>query len=313
MTVHILLATYQGALHLPEQLRSIEQQSASNWHLWARDDGSQDGTQALLDAFKQQHGDRVTLLQRPMPDCGPGLGAAHNFFALVHAVAPGAATDLFAFCDQDDVWLPEKLARACQWHAASPCPDTPQLYCARTQVTDARLQPLHLSSLPRRPLTLHNALVENVASGNTMVLNLALLQALRRIDPQQAVLHDWSTYLGATACGGTVHFDPQPCLLYRQHAGNVVGARKSRARHWARLGSLLQGGYRTWGDATEHGLQDLAPLLTPESHAIAAAFHAARHSPNATERLRHARRAGLVRQRRSAQLALWAAVLLKLL
>lgn len=210
------------------------------------------------------------------------------------------------------MWLPDKLKRAHQWHAKTSSPEAANLYCARTQVTDAQLRPLYLSPLPQRPLTLHNALVENIASGNTMVMSIPLLQALRRIHPEHAVLHDWSAYLAATACGGEVGFDVLPCLLYRQHGGNVVGARKSWVRQWERLGGLLRGSYRAWGAATESALQDLEPLLTPESRAIAAAFQAMRHSSSSTERLRHIYRAGLVRQRRSAQLALWAALLLGL-
>ncbi len=305
-TMHILLATYQGAPHLHEQLASIAQQTYSSWHLWARDDGSTDATLSILHEFKQRNGRQVTLLQ------GQGRGASRNFFGLIQVVEPNSAGDLIAFCDQDDVWFPDKLERASQWHAKSLAPEAANLYCAQTQVTDAQLHPLYLSPLPRRPLTLHNALVENVASGNTMVMNIALLQALRRIHPEHAVLHDWSAYLAATACGGEVGFEARPCLLYRQHGGNVVGARKSWARQWERLGGLLQGSYRAWGDATESALQDLEPLLTPESRAIAAAFQAARHSSTGAERLRHVYRAGLVRQRRSAQLALWAALLLSL-
>lgn len=306
VTIHILLATYQGAQHLAEQLSSIDQQTYSTWHLWARDDGSTDATLSILHEFQRQHADRTTLLQ------GQGRGAARNFFGLIQSVVPSSASDLIAFCDQDDVWFPEKLERARQWHLQSSSPEAANLYCARTQVADAQLHPLHLSARPQRPLTLRNALVENVASGNTMVMNLPLLQALRRIHPEHTVLHDWSTYLAASACGGEIGFDARPCLLYRQHEGNVVGARKSWTQRWDRLGSLLQGSYRAWGDATEYALQDLGPLLTPASRDIAAAFHAARHGTTAAERLRHACRAGLVRQRHSAQLALWAALLLGL-
>jgi glycosyltransferase involved in cell wall biosynthesis len=306
VTIHILLATYQGAHHLREQLSSIEQQTYSRWYLWARDDGSTDATPSILLEFKQRHPHQVTLLQ------GQGEGASRNFFGLLQTIEPNSANDLIAFCDQDDVWLPDKLKHASQWHAKSSSPEAANLYCARTHVTDAQLHPLYLSPLPQHPLTLHNALVENVAGGNTMVMNIPLLHALRRISPEHAVLHDWCAYLAATACGGRTVFDEHPCLLYRQHGGNVIGARKGLAQRWARLGPLLRGSYRTWGDATESALQDLEPLLTPESRTLAAAFHAARHSATGAQRLRQAYRAGLVRQSRSAQLALWAALFLGL-
>ena len=147
-TTHILLATYQGAEHLPEQLHSIEQQTFGHWHLWARDDGSTDATRNILQAFAHRHPDRTTLLE------GQGGGAARNFWALLQAVQPRTDHDLFAFCDQDDVWLSDKLERAVHWHTHQSGPATANLYCARTQVTDAQLLPLYLSPRPRRPLTL---------------------------------------------------------------------------------------------------------------------------------------------------------------
>ena len=109
-----------------------------------------------------------------------------------------------------------------------------------------------------------------------------------------------------------MHFDPHPCLLYRQHSANVVGARKGLLQRAERLGRLMKGGYRAWGDATEGALRDLAPLLTAESKGIARSFAAARHSTCGVQRLNHALRAGLARQRRSAQWAFWLAVLLGL-
>lgn len=303
VTIHILLATCRGASHLHDQLQSIERQTHTDWHLWASDDDSKDATLSILHGFQRRHASRTTVLR------GRGQGACRNFFELLQGVKPGSADDLFAFCDQDDVWFADKLARACCWHAQASPSEKPNLYCARTQVTDSQLHPLYLSRLPRRPLTLRNALVENVASGNTMVMNFALLQTLRRIRPENAVMHDWSAYLAATACGGEIGFDVTPCLLYRQHETNVVGARKSWAQRWQRWLGLLQGNYRNWGDITERALHDLEPLLTPSSRGLAAAFHAARHSPPGAERLRRISRAGLVRQRRSAQMALWAALL----
>ncbi|WP_270174896.1 glycosyltransferase family 2 protein [Diaphorobacter sp. ED-3] len=305
-TVHILMATYQGARYLPKQLASIEAQQGVVWKLWVSDDGSTDSTLDLLHAFAQAHPGHVHLLK------GPGLGAARHFGTLIHAVQGLGTGDLVAFCDQDDVWLPGKLARAAHWHAARAMPGRPCLYMARTVVTDEALHPLYLSRRPRR-LGLGNALVENAASGNTMVLNAALLQAVRRIRPEHMVLHDWSTYLAATACGGELTYDERPCLLYRQHGGNVVGARPGWKRRIKRLWELGKGNYREWGQATEGALADLEPLLATAGVSAAASYRKVRHGASVLERLRQARRAGLRRQRRLAQAGLLGAVALGLL
>ena len=100
--VAILLATRQGAEFLDAQLQSLATQSYGNWRLVLSDDGSTDGTLQIARRFAADHPDReVTILS------GPRRGATQNFLHLVDSVRPGEA---LAYCDQDDVWLPERLA-----------------------------------------------------------------------------------------------------------------------------------------------------------------------------------------------------------
>jgi len=306
LVIHILLATYQGAPHLSQQLASIAAQTHKEWLLWASDDGSTDGTVELLHAFAHSHPTRVKLL------CGPRQGAARNFFSLIHDIDDIGTHDLVAFCDQDDVWLPDKLARAAQWHSACAGPEQPGLYMARTTITNSALHPLGHSRMPRT-LGIGNALVENVAGGNSMVFNRALLQTLRRIQPAHMVLHDWSAYLTAAACGARMVYDEKPCLLYRQHAANVVGAAPGWRRRALRLWEVSQGGYRTWGTATEGAMVDLKPLLTAEATQALTDFQGARHGCGPVRRLCQARRAGLTRQNMVAQAGLLAVVAFGLL
>src|SRR5262245_40587271 len=101
-TIDILLATYNGAAYLAEQLDSIEAQTHPNWRLIARDDGSTDGTLAVIETFRARHSEKVVVLR----DEDGNIGLVQNFSRLMEAsTAPYAA-----FCDQDDVWLPEKLS-----------------------------------------------------------------------------------------------------------------------------------------------------------------------------------------------------------
>lgn len=305
ITVHILMATYQGARYLPEQLASIEAQQDVFWKLWASDDGSTDNTLDILHAFAHAYPDRVYLLK------GPGQGAARNFDTLIHAVKGLEEGDLVAFCDQDDVWFPNKLLRAVRWHKRHAMLGSPCLYMARTTVTNEFLQPRHLSYKPRL-LNLGNALVENVASGNTMVLNIKLLQAVRHIKPENMILHDWSTYLAVTACAGELTYETQPCLLYRQHGENVVGIKPSWKQKANRLWKLALGDYRTWGDAMEGALADLQPLLGPTTQNSVEGYIGARHETGPLKRLRYAHQAKLMRQEWPAQIALLCAVALGL-
>lgn len=302
-TVHILLATYQGGGHLHAQLESIAEQTHARWTLLISDDGSSDETPAIARRFAADCTQKVTLIQ------GPCKGSTFNFFHLINSIDYPDRSDLFAFCDQDDVWLPDKLAAAVASHTAHSAPNAPNLYCGRTQITNASLVPLGESAIPRKALTLGNALTQNIASGNTMVFTARLLEILRRIKPEHSVLHDWSAYQVATACGGVIHYDAQMHLQYRQHSTNVVGANDGTIQRLERLLANLRGRYRAQGNQTERAMQDIAPWMTNEAQRIFKAYQATRHARSGIQRLRHAYAAGLSRQTRLDQIALQLAVL----
>lgn len=144
-TVHILLATYNGAKYLQAQLDSIARQTHRHWTLTVSDDGSTDETVNIVKAFAQSSPHTVNLLQ------GPCTGSStRNFCHLIQHAPSGAEQDLYAFCDQDDVWLDTKLERAVQWHAQH-LEQPVRLYCGRTQFVNDKLQPISLSPGIRRP------------------------------------------------------------------------------------------------------------------------------------------------------------------
>ena len=101
----MLLATYQGEAFLKQQLDSLTGQSYTNWHLHISDDASTDSTLQIIAEFIKGTSQVVTVYD------GPCKGVTYNFFHLINTVA-SHPTNLYAFCDQDDVWLPEKLRDA---------------------------------------------------------------------------------------------------------------------------------------------------------------------------------------------------------
>lgn len=215
-SVYILLSTYNGVMFVEEQLDSLLRQTEEKVHLLVRDDGSSDGTREILDRLSAGETGRVSLLPQAR------LGVIGSFFHLLFQTPDDAA--FVAFADQDDVWLPDKVARARLALEEQVPQGRPALYCSRLTYVDADLAPLGLSPLPRRQPCFANALVENVAAGCTIMLNRAAIDLLRSVPPPAAVqMHDWWFYLVVSAFG-TVIFDPEPSLLYRQHGNNVVGA-----------------------------------------------------------------------------------------
>jgi glycosyltransferase involved in cell wall biosynthesis len=238
--VTILLATRNGAAFLEEQLASLLSQTHKNWRLRVSDDGSCDTTLRILETFQDKIGvDRLTICQ------GPNRGATANFLSLLEGT--GTQDGCLAFCDQDDVWLSEKLERAVSQIAGAP---GPVLYACRAVIADSGLAGDQISALPMRALGLDHALAENVISGNAMVLDAKAAAMLRValagcLDREilEAGYHDWWVYQVIAASGGRVVVDAVPGLRYRQHDGNVVGSGHARGRWRSRVARALGGSY----------------------------------------------------------------------
>lgn len=294
----ILLALYNGARHLDAQLESYARQSLADWSLVVSDDGSRDGSAQIVRHFAE--GRDVRLIN------GPRRGYAANFLHLIAVAGPQA--EAVALSDQDDVWLPEKLARGL---AAMAGKGGPVLYCARTRVVGPELQDRVLSALWTRPFGFANALVQNVAAGNTILLNRAALdlaqEAIRRMESAAAsdiVVHDWWLYQLISGAGGQVLHDAEPALLYRQHGGNLIGDNTGVLAKLRRLAMVLSGTFQDWNGRNIKAMQAAGDLLTPESRAVLAAFAELRGA-GLIGRLRGLRQSGLYRQTLTGQATLW--------
>ncbi len=218
----ILLSTFDGAQFLEEQLGSLLDQSVKDWTLLVRDDGSRDGTCAILQNYAAKDS-RIQLLTS-----GERLGAIRSYFRLLESACEA---DYYAFCDQDDVWHRDKLLRSRKAIAAFD--DQPALYCSRTRLVDQRLNHLGLSRNYSIPPSFHNALIQNIATGCTVLFNSKALELVRSrpVDLSQILMHDWWCYLLVTAFGKVV-YDPEPTLDYRQHSTNSIGELKG-FQYWS--------------------------------------------------------------------------------
>lgn len=300
--VTILMGVHNGAAHLAAQLDSFARQSHADWRLVASDDGSADGSREIVEAFARgQPPGRVELI------AGPGRGHAANYLQMLRRL-PAGGSDWLAFSDQDDVWLPERLAMGI---AALRDIAGPALYCSRTLICSQTLEGQRLSPHRPRPPGFRNALVQNIASGNTTLLNPAgarlLADAARRIGT--TVVHDWLAYQVISGAGGRVVHDDRPSLLYRQHGGNAIGANDGLRAKLRRMRMLMDGTMRDWNTVNLAALHAIRDLLGEEERAVAEAFAALRREPGMVRRLRLFRRLGLYRQTRSSTLALWWGVL----
>lgn len=306
--VAILMGVYNGAIDLPAQLQSFAAQSHADWQLIASDDGSSDDSDRILRDFAKAQAAQGRVVTRLM---GPKRGFAANFLSLI-AAAPAKA-DWLAISDQDDVWLPDRLVRGIA--ALSGLPDArPALYCSQTWIVDENLKNPQLSVAFSRPMGFHNALVQNIAPGNTILLNRAAAELARAAAPEAATVsglpaHDWWLYQLITGAGGTVIRDPEPTLYYRQHSGNLIGANQGWRARWWRIRMVLDGRFGKWNTANLAALQASSARLTAENRALLETFSDLR-SRALPGRLRAFARSGLYRQSTLGQAAMWLALML---
>ena len=222
--IDILLATWNGERYLPEQIESLLAQTFSDWRLLARDDGSTDGTMNILRRYAALHPERITIVE----DSDAGLGACGNFARLMeHSNA-----EYVMFCDQDDVWLPEKIERclnAMRKMEKELKSGKPALVHCDLRVVDRELEMIapsfwHYQKLnPVKGRFLNRLLIQNVVTGCAAMLNRPLARLAMPI-PANARMHDWWIALVASAFG-KVGYLPESLVLYRQHGGNTLGAK----------------------------------------------------------------------------------------
>lgn len=217
--IQILLSTYNGETYIKEQLQSLISQQNVNVQIFVRDDGSTDSTVHKLKVFKKLYPGQIEILE------GNNRGVIRSFFELLEKSWPEFS--YYAFCDQDDVWEPDKLAKAIK--RLQECrADQPLMYSSATQMVDEHLNPLKVwPEPPRKPLSVYNALIENVCVGCTVVVNRETLELVKRNMPRNinnVIMHDWWVYLCVSSFGEVV-FDPEPSILYRQHQSNAMGGK----------------------------------------------------------------------------------------
>jgi rhamnosyltransferase len=223
-SICILMATYNGARYVQEQILSIQQQTIRGWILLIRDDGSTDDTLPLVDKLAEKD-DRIIVLRDSE---GPSLGAAQNFGRLIQAGLE-TSSDIFFLCDQDDMWEPNKLRRQSQYFPDRGREPASLLVHSDLSVVDERLLPVHPSMIAHMALDIHPShpftylLSRNFVTGCATAGNRHLLEDALPI-PANAIMHDWWLALVA-AMNGVIEFVDEPLIKYRQHSSNTIGAK----------------------------------------------------------------------------------------
>ena len=221
----ILLATYNGEKYISEQIDSILEQTNQDWMLYIHDDGSKDKTVEILEKYAKKYPEKICIVEGASTG-----GAKQNFFYLFSCVkAP-----YYMCCDQDDVWLSEKVegTRKKMNTLEKGDEQLPCLVFTELTVVDEDLNVLsekmsEYQGLDCKTLSLNRALIQNVVTGCTMMVNRALRDELTKVtDYTDVLMHDWWALMISTHFG-KITFWAQPTILYRQHGNNGVGARNA--------------------------------------------------------------------------------------
>ena len=235
MKLSILLATYNGEKYLSAQLDSLLSQSYSDFVIYISDDYSTDGTQNVINDYAAKYPDKIIDLNNK-----EHFGCAKkNFFNLVDKVD----SDIYMFCDQDDVWLPNKIEDTLRIYNNLSAADKkkPVLVHTDLKVVDGELNIINRSffdhmQMKRNVSNWQNYTVQNYVTGCTMLINkpLADLYKLNKqfLNADNILMHDYFFAFLASLLG-RVEFLDEATMLYRQHGNNSVGAKDVRSVKYA--------------------------------------------------------------------------------
>lgn len=209
--VTVLLSTYNGEKYLREQLDSILKQDKVNISLLIRDDGSTDLTTTILAEYQVKPNVQVML--------SDNIGWKDSFMTLLK-LASNNTDSFYAFADQDDIWLPEKLISAIRTIDQS----RPMLYHSNVLLMNGsgeRLGKRYPESF-RPNSKMPYAFLDGFGIGATMVFNQALMSLLKDYIPVKKINHDAFVIALSNLLGTTV-YDPDSYILYRRHSGATTG------------------------------------------------------------------------------------------
>lgn len=221
--IDILLSTYNGEQYLEELLESLFCQTYTNWSLIIRDDFSGDKTQLIINQYTKAYPDKIRCIDNHEGRIGPCQSFAK---LLTVSTAP-----YIMFCDQDDVWLPDKIQKMLykMKQVESQNESLPVLIHSDLIVVNRELSLISNSFWKYQKLRpelnqINYLMVQNNVTGCATIINKHLQQICLPV-PTEAVMHDWWIALIA-AIKGKIEYINEPTILYRQHEDNDTGAKK---------------------------------------------------------------------------------------
>lgn len=226
--IAILMATYNGAIYIREQIDSLFSQTYSNWHLYVHDDGSTDNTIQIIMEYYTKHPEKITLM-----DYTPQGGACKNFLSMLERVD----SSYYMFCDQDDVWLPEKIELSLKEirKREQESPGIGIVVCSDLFVVDEDMKVIndsmwdYLCIYPQYIKTFRDSGASAIATGCTMLFNQKAKAACLPYSPC-IMMHDCWVCLCTLKQQGKLYGISRQLVRYRQHDNNTLGVGASASQ-----------------------------------------------------------------------------------
>lgn len=274
--INILLSTYNGEKYLREQLDSIFQQTFQNFTLYIRDDASSDTTVELLHSYIQDHSEfasKIVLL--PNPYC-ENLGYMGSFWKLLEL---SGNAEYYAFCDQDDIWLPDKLESGVKY-LEKESSKIPVLYFSNYHYCDGKLNKLHEAPKVSLPITFRDVLFYTPAFGFSIIINKKLRDMALRTTDRTNLPHDgWVQKIAAAF--GKILYNPDCTALYRRHSSAVTSSNAqltSAIKYWMK-NDIFGSSMKETHYVLDRFMQEYGSLLSPENARFLSLYTCTKKTP----------------------------------
>ncbi|HXP53094.1 MAG TPA: glycosyltransferase family 2 protein [Bacteroidia bacterium] len=216
--IDIVLSVYNGERYLSQQLESLLHQDHQNWQLIIRDDGSKDGSVNLINKFIRENPGKAQLVQDQLGN----IGYSASFIELLkHSTA-----NYIMFCDQDDVWYPNKISTLLQYikQEEERHPAKPLLVFSNMHVINDKMEiigTLKKQFRLRQDISLQSFFLRNYIPGCGMLFNGQLLKDTIKT---KNVIGYFDYWLILVCCAiGKVTYVDEPLMKYRLHENNAIG------------------------------------------------------------------------------------------
>lgn len=288
--VAIILGFYNGNKYIAEQLKSILEQNHKNIDIFIFDDKSSESLSIESKDLDSQSFHNLKFIKREN-----NLGYAKNFLSGLKEV--GDDYDFYAFSDQDDIWEKDKISTALSKIKLFKN-EKPTLYFSRTAYYSSDcLSKIGSSRIFKKPTSFQNALLQNIAGGNTILMNsLARKIVIQTVDDSNFISHDWWCYIIISGAGGRIIYDKKETVKYRQHRKNLIGMNIGFINQKSRLIEFTSGKVKIWLDCNIDNLSKHKKILSKKNAVVLKYFSKSRKSKNVFKRIFYFLKSGVYRQ-----------------